>query len=82
MVPVALAVASSSVLTHLLAAGLVASRFGLWSFDLAVLQMLQERVGNRELGVHACLAPSARPSHELRRTQFALKQRAIVHGRM
>ena len=29
---------------HVLAAGLVASRFGLWAFDLAVSQMLQERV--------------------------------------
>jgi hypothetical protein len=35
---------------HVLAAGLVASRFGLWAFDLAVSQMLQERVLNEQLG--------------------------------
>ena len=35
---------------HVLAAGLVASRFGLWSFDLAVSQMLQERVPNELIG--------------------------------
>ena len=35
---------------HALAVGLVASRFGLWAFDLAVSQMLQERVPNEQLG--------------------------------
>ena len=44
------AAASSCVLTHLLAAGLAASRAGLWTFDLAVSQMLQERVADREMG--------------------------------
>ena len=39
---------------HVLAAGLVASRFGLWSFDLAVSQMLQERVPNELLGMPSC----------------------------
>ncbi|CAL8460950.1 g481 [Coccomyxa elongata] len=37
--------------SHVLAAGLVASRFGLWAFDLAVSQMLQERVPLEQLGV-------------------------------
>lgn len=44
---------------HVLAAGLVASRFGLWSFDLAVSQMLQERVPNEQLGM-PLLHPAAR----------------------
>lgn len=35
---------------HALAGGLVASRFGLWAFDLAVSQMLQERVPSEQLG--------------------------------
>ena len=35
---------------HVLAAGLVVSRFGLWAFDLAVSQMLQEKVSNEQLG--------------------------------
>ncbi|CAK0739466.1 hypothetical protein CVIRNUC_001168 [Coccomyxa viridis] len=35
---------------HVLAWGLVASRFGLWAFDLAVSQMLQERVPSEQLG--------------------------------
>lgn len=35
---------------HALAWGLVASRFGLWAFDLAVSQMLQERVPSEQLG--------------------------------
>ncbi len=37
--------------THVLAVGLVGSRFGLWAFDLAVSQMLQERVPNEQLGM-------------------------------
>ena len=73
MVPVALAVAGSAVLTHLLAAGLVASRFGLWTFDLAVSQMLQERVADREMGVHACLAPSARSGNKPMRARIAAR---------
>lgn len=36
--------------THVLLGGLVASRFGLWLFDLAVSQMLQEWVTPEELG--------------------------------
>ena len=36
--------------THILVGGLVASRFGLWTFDLCVTQMLQEWVSNQELG--------------------------------
>lgn len=36
--------------THVLLGGLVASRFGLWLFDLAVSQMLQEWVADEELG--------------------------------
>ena len=35
---------------HALAGGLVASRFGLWAFDLAASQMLQERVPSEQLG--------------------------------
>jgi hypothetical protein len=41
---------SAGAATHALAAGLVASRFGLWTFDLAVSQMLQERVPAHEIG--------------------------------
>ncbi len=41
----------SPACVHVLAAGLVASRFGLWAFDLAVLQMLQEMVPNEQLGM-------------------------------
>ncbi|BDA48594.1 Solute carrier family 40 member 1 [Coccomyxa sp. Obi] len=41
----------SAAATHVLAAGLVASRFGLWTFDLCVSQLLQERVATLELGV-------------------------------
>eukprot|EP00891_Asterochloris_glomerata_P005298 jgi/Astpho2/5298/e_gw1.00075.46.1_t len=36
--------------THILVGGLVASRFGLWTFDLCVTQLLQEWVLNEELG--------------------------------
>ena len=35
---------------RLLLAGLVLSRWGLWTFDLAVTQMLQERVASSQLG--------------------------------
>ena len=35
---------------RLLLAGLVLSRWGLWTFDLAVTQMLQERVAFSQLG--------------------------------
>ena len=45
----------SPACVHVLAAGLVASRFGLWAFDLAVSQMLQERVPNEQLGVPLAL---------------------------
>lgn len=40
----------SAAATHVLAVGLVASRFGLWTFDLCVSQLLQERVATLELG--------------------------------
>jgi iron-regulated transporter 1 len=36
--------------TYTLVGGLIVSRFGLWTFDLAVAQMLQERVPDGELG--------------------------------
>ncbi len=42
---------SVSVVDHVLLAGLVASRFGLWLFDLSVCQMLQEWVATEELGM-------------------------------
>ena len=35
---------------RLLLAGVVLSRWGLWSFDLAVTQMMQERVVSSQLG--------------------------------
>lgn len=35
---------------RLLLAGVVLSRWGLWSFDLAVTQMMQERVASSQLG--------------------------------
>ena len=35
---------------HILVAGLVASRFGLWLFGLVVSQLLQERVEPTQLG--------------------------------
>lgn len=44
--------------SHVLAAGLVASRFGLWAFDLAVSQMLQERVPLEQLGAPKFLQPA------------------------
>lgn len=37
---------------HILAVCLVWSRLGLWTFDLAVSQMLQERVPAQEIGAH------------------------------
>ena len=40
----------STAASHVLAAGLVASRFGLWTFDLCVSQLLQERIATLELG--------------------------------
>lgn len=42
--------------THVLLGGLVASRFGLWLFDLAISQMLQEWVDQDELGRLSCAA--------------------------
>ena len=36
--------------THILVGGLVASRFGLWTFDLCVTQLLQEWVLTQALG--------------------------------
>ena len=52
--PLALHAAAPAVLPHVLAGGLVLSRFGLWLFDLSVGQMLQERVPGLEMG--ACRA--------------------------
>ena len=48
----------SAAATHVLAAGLVASRFGLWTFDLCVSQLLQECVASQELGL-----PNHQPPH-------------------
>ncbi len=53
--PLVITLVISSVLAqpaggHVLSAGLMSSRFGLWTFDLAVGQMLQERVPNEQLG--------------------------------
>ena len=62
---------------HVLAAGLVASRFGLWSFDLAVSQMLQERVPNEQLGAPLAFCSlqtailGACPSSSTRQTSLA-----------
>ena len=39
-----------AVATYVLVGGLVVSRIGLWTFDLAVAQLLQERVPDDELG--------------------------------
>lgn len=39
----------ASVVTHVLVSGVAASRFGLWTFDLAVAQMLQEWVADNDL---------------------------------
>ena len=40
----------AAVTTYALVGALVVSRFGLWTFDLAVSQLLQERVPDAELG--------------------------------
>ena len=42
--------APSLVLVRLLIGGVVASRSGLWLFDLAVTQLVQEQVAQHELG--------------------------------
>ena len=39
---------------RLLLAGVVLSRWGLWTFDLAITQMLQERVASSQLGALTC----------------------------
>lgn len=44
------AVVSASAVTHFLVGGIVASRLGLWLFDLCVGQLLQEEVSANELG--------------------------------
>ncbi|KAK9813728.1 hypothetical protein WJX73_005513 [Symbiochloris irregularis] len=55
VVPAALGHASARLdtvaATYLLACGLALSRFGLWTFDLAVSQRLQADVASNELGV-------------------------------
>jgi len=38
------------IVIHVLTVGLVASRFGLWLFDLTINQMLQERVAKEAIG--------------------------------
>ena len=43
--------------TSALVGALVVSRFGLWTFDLAVSQLLQERVPDAELGMALCVCP-------------------------
>lgn len=40
----------ASATSHVLLGGLVASRFGLWLFDLSVSQMLQEWVPAEDIG--------------------------------
>ena len=45
----------ASVTTYGLVGGLVVSRVGLWTFDLAVSQLLQERVPDGELGAEQCV---------------------------
>lgn len=45
--------------SHVLLVGLIASRFGLWLFDLAVSQMLQEWIPEDELGRLPCAASKA-----------------------
>jgi hypothetical protein len=59
-------------LLYVLLLGLVASRFGLWLFDLAVTQLQQELVPEIELGelsttllVHAALQSGALGRHGL-----------------
>lgn len=47
---------SNALVTYSLLGGLIISRFGLWTFDLAVSQLLQEWVADGELG--ASLKPS------------------------
>lgn len=39
-----------SITSHILLVGLVASRFGLWLFDLSVSQMLQEWIPTDDIG--------------------------------
>lgn len=57
VLPAALGHANSSLntaaATYLLACGLALSRFGLWTFDLAITQRLQADVAPDELGVAA-----------------------------
>ena len=43
----------ASTISHVLLGGLVASRFGLWLFDLSVSQMLQEWIPDEDIGEHA-----------------------------
>ena len=46
----------ASTTSHVLLAGLVASRFGLWLFDLSVSQMLQEWVPPEDIGMRENIA--------------------------
>ena len=43
------------VAMHVLVSGVAASRWGLWTFDLAVSQLLQERVPDSELSAITAL---------------------------
>ncbi len=43
------------VAMHVLVSGVAASRWGLWTFDLAVSQLLQERVPDSELSANIAL---------------------------
>jgi Ferroportin1 (FPN1) len=45
---------SAEAVTYAVVLGLVASRFGLWLFDLAVNQMLQEWVADADMGALGC----------------------------
>ena len=60
-----------AVATHVLVAGLVASRFGLWTFDLCVTQMLQQWVPAPELG-----EPPAAPA--IRRCRQAVRRVPVL----
>ncbi len=78
---------SAAVTTYALVGALVASRFGLWTFDLAVSQLLQERVPDAELG-----APAVRPfssskldagsNDKLIASRGWRGRRALSHGRI
>jgi len=49
----------ASTTSHILLGGVVASRFGLWLFDLAVSQMLQDWVPAEDIGTLPAKAVTA-----------------------